>query len=120
MNGLTNIFSPGGYIPNLAENLTHIMQTALQVDDLEPLRRHYQKTLEIWTQNFHDVRAAVVAQYGERFYRMWDLYLQACAASFESGNIDVVQYLLTKGPSGTNLPMTRAYMYHADVAHGVK
>ena len=111
---------PGGYIPNLAENLTHIMQTALQVDDLEPLRRHYQKTLEIWTQNFHDVRAAVVAQYGERFYRMWDLYLQACAASFESGNIDVVQYLLTKGPSGTNLPMTRAYMYHADVAHGVK
>lgn len=111
---------PGGYIPNLAENLTHIMHTALQVDDLEPLRRHYQKTLEIWTQNFHEVREAVVAQYGERFYRMWDLYLQACAASFESGNIDVVQYLLTKGPSGTNLPMTRAYMYHADVAHGVK
>lgn len=115
---LNKYIFPGGYIPNLAENLTHIMQTALQVDDLEPLRRHYQKTLEIWTQNFHDVRAAVAAQYGERFYRMWDL--QACAASFESGNIDVVQYLLTKGPSGTNLPMTRAYMYHADVAHGVK
>lgn len=63
--------------PNLAENLTHIMQTALQVNDLKPLRRHYQKTLEIWTRNFHDVRAAVVARYGERFYRMWDLYLQA-------------------------------------------
>lgn len=27
---------------------------------------------------------------GERFTRMWDLYLQACAASFESGNIDVM------------------------------
>ncbi len=46
---------------------------------------------------------------GERFVRMWDMYLQACAASFESG-IDVIQYLLTKGPSGKNLPMTRQYM----------
>ena len=52
----------------------------LQVlDDLEALI--ITETLEIWTQNFHEVREAVVAQYGERFYRMWDLYLQACAAS---------------------------------------
>ncbi|MCX7579035.1 class I SAM-dependent methyltransferase [Leuconostoc falkenbergense] len=111
---------PGGYIPNLAENIDHIMDAHLQVDDLEPLRRHYQKTLGIWTDNFHDVSESVISRYGERFYRMWDLYLQACAASFESGNIDVVQYLLTKGASSTNLPMTRSYIYHADVASGVK
>ena len=110
---------PGGYIPNLSENIDHIMDAHLQVDDLEPLRRHYQKTLEIWTDNFHDVSESVISRYGERFYRMWDLYLQACAASFESGNIDVVQYLLTKGASSTNLPMTRSYIYHADVASGV-
>lgn len=98
---------PGGYIPNIAENVGHIIDASLQVDDLEPLRRHYQKTLEIWTTNFHKVEEEVISKYGERFYRMWDLYLQACAGSFEAGNIDVVQYLLTKGPSGTNLPMTR-------------
>lgn len=111
---------PGGYIPNIAENVHHIMQASLQIDDIEPLRRHYQRTLEMWTKNFHDVEESVIAKYGERFYRMWDLYLQACASSFESGNIDVVQYLLTKGASATNLPMTRAYIYQADVAHGVK
>ena len=111
---------PGGYIPNIAENVNHIMQASLQIDDIEPLRRNYQRTLEIWTKNFHDVEESVIAKYGERFYRMWDLYLQACASSFESGNIDVVQYLLTKGASATNLPMTRAYIYQADVAHGVK
>ncbi|MCB7112650.1 class I SAM-dependent methyltransferase, partial [[Eubacterium] rectale] len=44
------------------------------------------------------------------FTRMWDLYLQACAASFESGNIDVMQFLITKGASGKHLPMTRDYM----------
>ncbi|MGO3676775.1 MAG: class I SAM-dependent methyltransferase [Leuconostoc mesenteroides] len=98
---------PGGYIPNIAENVGHIIDASLQVDDIEPLRRHYQKTLEIWTTNFHKVEEEVISKYGERFYRMWDLYLQACAGSFEAGNIDVVQYLLTKGPSGTNLPMTR-------------
>lgn len=27
----------------------------------------------------------------------WDLYLQGSAASFESGNIDVIQFLMTKG-----------------------
>lgn len=111
---------PGGYIPNIAENVNHIMQASLQIDDIEPLRRHYQRTLEMWTKNFHDVEESVIAKYGERFYRMWDLYLQACASSFESGNIDVVQYLLTKGASATNLPMTHAYIYQADVAHGVK
>ncbi|KRN28779.1 hypothetical protein IV38_GL000984 [Lactobacillus selangorensis] len=101
---------PGGYIPNVAENLHHIMDAKMQFADIEPLRRHYQKTLEMWTANYHQVMDQVTAKYGERFARMWDLYLQACAASFESGNIDVMQYLLTKQPSSTGLPMTRAYM----------
>ena len=111
---------PGGYIPNLAENIEHIMNANMQLADIEPLRRHYQKTLEIWSDNFHKVDEEVISKYGERFYRMWDLYLQACAASFESGNIDVIQYLMTKGPSGENLPMTRSYIYEADKAHSVK
>ncbi len=102
---------PGGYIPNMAENLTHVMNAKLQLADLEPLRRHYQKTLEMWDQNYLKVFDQAVEKYGEEFARMWDLYLQACAGSFESGNIDVMQYLLTKQPSGTGLPMTRDYMY---------
>ena len=46
---------PGGYIPNIAENVTHIMEAGMQLDDIEPLRRHYQKTLETWTENYHAV-----------------------------------------------------------------
>jgi len=101
---------PGGYIPGLQEQIGHIIDNGLQVDDVEMLRRHYQRTLEIWDKNFNNSRKEIQNKMGERFTRMWDLYLQACAASFESGNIDVVQYLITKGPSGTNLPMTRQYM----------
>lgn len=101
---------PGGYIPGLGENVQHIVENGLQIDDMEMLRRHYQRTLEIWDKNFNNQRDEIQKKMGERFTRMWDLYLQACAASFESGNIDVIQYLLSKGASGKNLPMTRDYM----------
>lgn len=101
---------PGGYIPGIVENVTDIVKAGLQLSDLESLRRHYQKTLEIWDRNFNSHRSEIVTMMGERFTRMWDLYLQACAASFEAGNIDVMQFQLTKGPSGIGLPMTRNYM----------
>ena len=105
---------PGGYIPNVVENVTHVLDAGLQLDDLEPLRRHYQKTLEHWADNYHKVFDETVSEYGEEFARMWDLYLQACAASFEAGNIDVMQFLLTKGASGHDLPMNRAFMTARD------
>lgn len=102
---------PGGYIPGLVENLTDIVEAKLQLSNLESLRRHYQKTIEIWDKNFNDHRDQIEKQMGERFTRMWDLYLQACAASFEAGNIDVMQYQITNGPSGIDLPMTCEYMF---------
>lgn len=111
-NGWINKYIfPGGYIPGLTENLDHIIDAGMQVADMEMLRRHYQRTLEIWDENFNAHRQKVQEMHGERFVRMWDAYLQACAASFEAGNIDVIQFLLTKGASGKNLPKTREYMY---------
>jgi cyclopropane-fatty-acyl-phospholipid synthase len=107
---LNKYIFPGGYIPGLAEMVGHFEDANLQITDMESLRRHYQRTLEIWDANFNAHRAEIQKQMGECFVRMWDLYLNACAASFESGNIDVIQYLVTKGPSGKNLPMTRGYM----------
>ncbi len=111
-NGWINQYIfPGGYIPGLNENLQQIIEAGMQVFDLETLRRHYQHTLEIWDSNFNQHRQKIQAKMGEKFTRMWDLYLQACAASFQSGNIDCIQFLISKGPSGKNLPTTRDYIY---------
>lgn len=109
-NGWINKYIfPGGYVPGVAELVSRITENKLQLIDLESLRLHYQRTLEIWDRNFKDKIEPITAQYGERFVRMWDLYLQACAASFAASNIDVVQYLLVK-PEHNTLPLTRAYM----------
>lgn len=111
-NGWINQYIfPGGYIPGLNENLKHIIDAGMQVFDVETLRRHYQHTLEIWDENFKNHEDEISEKMDEKFTRMWDLYLQACAASFESGNIDCIQYLISKGPSGKNLPRTRDYIY---------
>ncbi len=103
---------PGGYVPGITENMQHILDAGLQIADIEPLRRHYQKTTETWDANFNAKREEITDLMDERFVRMWDLYLQASAASFASGNIDVIQYLLSKGPSAKTLPMTRDYIYN--------
>lgn len=107
---LNKYIFPGGYIPGVAEVITQLTSAGLQLDDMESLRRHYQKTLEIWHRNFIDHLDEVKKIKDERFIRMWDLYLQACAASFKASNIDVCQYLITKKNSN-KLPMTRNYMY---------
>ncbi|GAA6117451.1 cyclopropane-fatty-acyl-phospholipid synthase family protein [Apilactobacillus kunkeei] len=113
-NGWINKYIfPGGYVPGMTENLDHIINNGLQIYDLESLRRHYQYTLEHWDKNFNDHIDEVKKVMGddERFLRMWDLYLKTCAGSFKAGNIDVMQYLISKGPSGQELPITRDYMY---------
>ena len=46
--------------------------------------------------------------FDERFVRMWDLYLSACAATFHNGIIDLHQILFTKGVNN-DLPMVRWY-----------
>ena len=61
-----------------------------------------------WYHNFQAVREQVIADKGEEFARMWELYLCGCAVSFQIGNIDVHQILMTKG-TNNELPMIRWY-----------
>ena len=46
--------------------------------------------------------------FDEKFARMWELYLCACAATFQNGIIDLSQILFTNDVNN-DLPMTRWY-----------
>ena len=99
---------PGGMLPSLREIIAKAYDYDFQVIDVESLRRHYYRTLMCWYHNFQAVREQVIADKGEEFARMWELYLCGCAVSFQIGNIDVHQILMTRG-TNNELPMIRWY-----------
>lgn len=101
---------PGGYIPNVAELIGDMAKEEFHLLDVESLRRHYGKTLENWAKNFEQALPLIQKSKDEVFIRMWRLYLNACAASFNSGNIDVHQFVFSKDINN-EIPWCRNYMY---------
>lgn len=99
---------PGGVIPSLREMIYAMSEDNFHVLDVENLRLHYNKTLLCWEKNYREQIGEVRKMFDERFVRMWDLYLSACAATFHNGIIDIHQVLATKGVNN-NLPVTRWY-----------
>ncbi|MDO5517082.1 MAG: cyclopropane-fatty-acyl-phospholipid synthase family protein [Clostridium sp.] len=101
---------PGGMIPSFREIIDISADYNYHTIDVESLRPHYTKTLLKWYSNFNNNIETIRQMFGERFVRMWALYLCSCAASFNNGVIDLHQILFTKGINN-NLPSTRKYMY---------
>ncbi len=88
---------PGGVIPSLREIINILPDYHFYTLDVESLRRHYNKTLLCWRENFNLCRDKIIEDKGEEFARMWELYLAACAATFQNGIVDIHQILISKG-----------------------
>lgn len=103
---------PGGYIPSLRELVDLLPGHDFHVLQVESLRRHYVRTLELWYKKFSSpaVREKVLKMFDERFIRMWSLYLLGAASSLRTGALDVHQLVLSKGPNNS-LPMTLTDIY---------
>lgn len=99
---------PGGTVPSLREMIYVMSEDNFHVLDVENLRLHYNKTLLCWEKNYRENIDKIREMFDERFVRMWDLYLSACAATFHNGIIDLHQILATKGINN-DLPVTRWY-----------
>lgn len=101
---------PGGVIPSLREIINICGDYNFYTLDVESLRRHYKKTLLCWRDNFNSNKEEISKMFDQEFMRMWELYLCACAATFNNGIIDLHQILISKGINN-DLPMTRDYIY---------
>lgn len=99
---------PGGMVPSLREMISCLSDDQFHTLDVENLRLHYNRTLLCWEKNFKNHVEEVRELFGEEFVRMWDLYLNSCAATFHNGIIDIHQVLSTKGVNN-ELPMVRWY-----------
>lgn len=101
---------PGGYIPSNREITKALPAHNFRLVDYENLRIHYALTLEEWMRRYEHHRPTITKMFDQRFYRMWHLWLASSAASFRYGQLDLSQYVFTKGPQN-DLPLTRDFLY---------
>lgn len=101
---------PGGYVPSIQELVSYLSKERFHIVDVESLRRHYGRTLEHWARNFEAALPVIEKTKDETFIRMWRMYLNSCAASFNTGNIDIHQFVFTKNIND-EIPWCREYMY---------
>jgi cyclopropane-fatty-acyl-phospholipid synthase len=100
---------PGGYIPALSEVLPAVEREGLLATDVEILRLHYAMTLRHWRQRFRAAWHTAAERFGERFCRMWEMYLAGSETAFRYQNLMVFQLQLAKDQHV--LPLTRDYTY---------
>jgi cyclopropane-fatty-acyl-phospholipid synthase len=109
---LARYIFPGGYVPALSEILPAVEDARLWVTDIEVLRLHYAFTLAHWYDRVAESRAAIVALYDERFFRMWQFYLAGALVAFRHDGHMNLQVQLTRRRE--TLPLTRDYMATAE------
>lgn len=87
----TYIF-PGGMLPSPLAFKTSAEKANFKVSNEFFFGQHYAKTLYAWLENFDSRKEEIKSLgYDEGFIRLWRLYLAACSASFQAGQIDVMQ-----------------------------
>ncbi len=105
------VFPDGELVPihialQAAEN------AGFEVRDVESLREHYVLTLRHWVRRLEAHAAEARRLTDEVTYRIWRLYMAACAHRFRSGRYNLYQVLLAKPRGGeSGLPLTRADWY---------
>jgi cyclopropane-fatty-acyl-phospholipid synthase len=103
---------PDGELDNVS-NIQHAMERArFEIADVEALRPHYALTLRHWVARLERNYARAREHVNEATYRVWRLYMAACALEFEAGGIGIYQVLASKRAAGNlPLPLTRRYLY---------
>jgi cyclopropane-fatty-acyl-phospholipid synthase len=86
---------PNSMLPSVAQ-ISEAAEGLFMLEDLHNLGPHYEKTLLAWRQNFQKEWPNLRDRYGDRFKRMWEYYLLACAGAFRARDIQLWQIVLTK------------------------
>ena len=88
---------PGGMLPSPSAMRHEIARAGLRETGSFEFGESYSQTLRRWHERFN-ARWDEVAAHGfdDRFRRMWNFYLTACAGAFHHGNCDVTQITLQR------------------------
>jgi cyclopropane-fatty-acyl-phospholipid synthase len=103
---------PDGQLDTVSNIQRGMEQARFEIADVEALRPHYALTLRHWVARLEANHEQALQYVSESTFRVWRLYMAACALEFESGEIGVYQVLASKravGPAA--LPLTREHLY---------
>ncbi len=106
---------PGTYAPTLGQTMDLFEPGDFSVVDVENLRPHYARTLELWLERFEKASMGVADMFGPDFVRMWRLYLAGSIAGFRTGSLQHFQILFARRTCPW-IPMTRAGLYSNEQA----
>ena len=105
---------PHGELPHLSLALKEMEAAGLETLDVESLRRHYARTLQIWAENYEAQTDAIRQLVPDLTYRVWRVYLAGCAYAFQQNWVSIYQVLVCKAGAESYLnpaPWNRGYMY---------
>ncbi|MGK8439697.1 C17 cyclopropane fatty acid synthase CfaB [Ectopseudomonas hydrolytica] len=104
---------PQGELPHLATIARAISEAGLEIVDVESLRLHYARTLQLWSQGLERQLQKAAQWVPEKSLRIWRLYLAGCAYGFQHGWMNLHQILAVKPreDGSHDLPWTRADLY---------
>lgn len=90
---------PNGCLPSIAQ-VAAASEPWFVLEDMHNFGADYDKTLMAWDQRFHGFVNQLSDRYDERFRRMFTWYLNACAGAFRARNIQLWQFVFTRGVKG--------------------
>jgi cyclopropane fatty-acyl-phospholipid synthase-like methyltransferase len=85
---------PLGYVTAQLE------KAGFEVHSVENINIHYGHTIHRWYQNWIKSREAIVAAYGERWYRLWHIFLAWSSLVGETGRAGCYQLVCNKARLG--------------------
>ncbi len=105
---------PDGELDCVSNIQLGMERAGFEIHDVEGLRPHYALTLRHWVQRLEANRDAALREVGEATYRVWRLYMAACALDFEAGTTGIYQILASRRNCGEwPVPLSRGDLYAA-------
>ncbi len=104
---------PDGELPHLSLVLSCMSEAGFEVVDVESLRRHYARTLALWSNSLEAKSDLARSFIDEKRFRIWRVYLTGCGYAFHENWMHLNQILCCKltGENANPFPMTRSWMY---------
>ena len=106
----TRYIFPGGELDHIGLTLTSLERNGFEVHDVESMRAHYQKTVEIWADRLWRNRQTAIGLVGVERARMWIFYLSLTAVAMERTLLNCFQVVSSKRAAVTSsMPLTRVH-----------